>query len=426
MFRKHLACAAGALLIATSASAAIDWNDSQSIVEAAITASPSLRELDANLAAARARQLAAGATPNPMLMAGVQNQQIDLSRDPMMTMYMVGASQSFVRGERRDALRRAAQIDVERLQREEESRRAQIKRDVLVAYDEAAAASNQTAANEEIAKLASMMADAARGRYEVGAAAQIDIIRAKVEASNLRHQILMQRGIRDTALARLRALLNLSATETIPSFALAHAMEHHANADDVSLDASTPAIAALESEVERAEQDIRLAKLATKPDFNIEASYGMRPQQKDMFSVVGRIELPIRRKTTIEPRIAEAMARRDAARAQIEVLRQQLAADFGEAVASRNEAIEQINLHVEQLVPEAKLGFESALASYQTGKTTFDAVLGALQTYRTLNVDYYEFLRQLLIAEAEIDALKRGATGRSGAALMNTAMGGAR
>src|SRR5213082_1195628 len=144
-----------------------------------------------------------------------------------------------------------------------------------------------------------------------------------------------------------------------------------------------------------------------------------------MFSLVGRIEIPIRKKT-IEPRIAEAIARRDAARAQVDVLRQQLASEFGAALASRNEAIEQINLHAEQLVPEAKLGFESALASYQAGKTTFDSVLGALQTYRTLNVDYYEFLRQLLVAEAEIDALNRGAIGRSGAALMNGTMGGAR
>src|SRR5205807_1518149 len=165
-------------------------------------------------------------------------------------------------------------------------RRARITRDVLVAYDEAAAASNQIAANEEIVKLASMMGEAARARYEVGAAAQIDIIRAKVEASNVRHQILMQRGVRQTALARLRALLNLPPAESIPPFALAHAMEHHAHAEDVSLDASTPAMAALESEVERAEQDIGLAKLATKPDFNIEAWYGMRPEQKDMFSVV--------------------------------------------------------------------------------------------------------------------------------------------
>src|SRR5204863_410777 len=227
---------------------------------------------------------------------------------------------------------------------------------------------------------------------------------------------------RETALARLRALLNLPATESIPSFALAHAMEHHVHAEEVSLAATTPAVAALQSEVERAEQDVRLAKLASKPDFNIEASYGLRPEQKDMFSVVGRIELPIRKKTTIAPRIAEAIARRDAARAQIDVLRQQLAGDFGEAVASRNEAIEQINLHVEQFVPEAKLGFESALASYQAGTTTFDAVLGALQTYRTLNVDYYEFLRQLLVAEAEIEALQHGAMGRSAGATM----GGAR
>jgi len=351
----------------------------------------------------------------------VQNQQIDFSHDPM-TMYMFGASQTFIRGDRRDVLRRAAQLDVERLQRERESRAAGIARDVLVAYDEAATAQNQIAANEEIAQLASMTGDAARARYEVGSAAQIDIIRAKVEANNIRHEVLMQRRMQDEALARLRALLNLASTESFPPFSMPHAMAHHAIAENVTLAASTPAIAALHSEVARAEEDVRLAKLLAKPDFSVEASYGIRPQERDMISVVGRIELPVRRKTIIEPLIAEAIARRDAARARIDVLRQQLAADFGQAVASRDEAIEQINLHVEQLVPEAKLGFESALASYQTGKTTFDAVLGALQTYRALNVDFYEFQRQLLIAEAEIDALQHGAMGRSGA----VGMGGGR
>src|SRR6266850_1444544 len=229
MFGKHLACVAGVFLIAlltsASVSAAIDWNDPRSVVDAAITASPSLREIDANLAAARAQLRGAGALPNPMLMAGVQDQQIDLSRDPMMTMYMIGASQTFVRGDRRDALRRSAQLGLERLEHEGESRRAEITRDVLVAYNEAAAANNQIAANDEIAKLAAMMSDAARVRYEVGATAQSDIIRAKVEASNIRHAILMQRGVRDSALARLRALLNLPPNETIPPFALTHAME---------------------------------------------------------------------------------------------------------------------------------------------------------------------------------------------------------
>ncbi|HLJ74579.1 MAG TPA: TolC family protein [Thermoanaerobaculia bacterium] len=417
MFRKFFACAAGALLTASVASA-IDWNDPRSVVDAALAASPALREIDANIAAARARLRGAGATPNPVLMGGLQNEQIDFSRDPM-TMYMVGASQTFVRGERHDVLRRIAQLDVERLQAEKQSRRAEITRDVLIAYDEGAAATSETAANEEIATLASMMSDAARSRYEVGTAAQSDIIRAKVEASNIRHSVLMQRGVRESALARLRALLNLTATDAIPSFALPqHSMEERVATDVTAFDASTPAIAALQADVARREEEIRLAKLIGKPDFSVDASYGFRPEQKDMFSVVGRIELPIRKSTTVEPRVAEAIAERDASRAKIAILQQQLIAAFGEAVAARNEAIDQMNLHVEQLVPEAKLGFESALTSYQSGQTTFDSVLGALQTYRSLSVDYYEFLRQLLIAESEIDALRHGAAVRSGAVAM--------
>src|SRR5438067_9550965 len=101
-----------------------------------------------------------------------------------------------------------------------------------------------------------MTADAAKARYEVGASPQIDIIRAKLEASNVRHQVLMQRGVRDTALARLRALLNLSPGDSIPSFALHDAMEHHEHAGDIVLDASTPATVAFEIQVARAEEDI--------------------------------------------------------------------------------------------------------------------------------------------------------------------------
>jgi cobalt-zinc-cadmium efflux system outer membrane protein len=402
------ACLAGIFLVALTARA-VDWTRSQPVVDAALSASPSLREIDARLAGAQARQRGAGALPNPMLMTGVQNQQVDLSTDPMMTMYMVGASQTFVRTGRRDALRRGAATDVTRLEHERESLRAAITRDTLVAWNEAATADSQIAANDEIAKLAATIGDAARIRYETGSAAQIDIIRARLEESNLRHEILMQRGLRDRALARLRALLDLRPDTPVPDFALGPSMQHPSRVSDVALHAETPAIAALDAEVAHAEEEILLAKLLTKPDVSLEASYGFRPQQKDMFSVVARIELPIR-KATLEPRLAEAIARRDEARARIDRLRQELESDLGIALARRNEAVAQIELHVEELVPEARLGFQSALASYQAGKTTFDSVLGALQSYRTLNVDYYDFQRQLLVAEAEIEAIQHGAT----------------
>src|SRR5258708_19490111 len=115
-----VACIVGALSFAAEAQA-LDWNDPNALVEKALASSPSLREIEGQLAAARARVRGAGALPNPMLMTGVQNQQIDLSTDPTMTMYMVGASQTLVRRERQDVLKRTSALEAQRLEPDPES-----------------------------------------------------------------------------------------------------------------------------------------------------------------------------------------------------------------------------------------------------------------------------------------------------------------
>lgn len=400
---------------------AVDWQSPQSVSQAAAEVSPSLLALKSQIAAAHERVTTAGSLPNPMLMAGVQDQQIDLSIDRMMTMYMVGASQTLTRKSRRDAQRAAAELDVERLERQYEARRAEIERDVRLAYYDAAAAQNQINATEEIERLTTTAVEAAKIRYETGAVSQSDLVRAMLQSSDVRHQLVALRSRRQQAVAKLVALLNLPPETQPPAFVLASEMhhEHDGQREPATLPDTTPAIAELEAEVQHADQEIRLAKLARRPDIDVEASYGVRPYQKDMFSVVGRIELPYRKSTIVEPRIREAIALREAALQQIAVLRQQLRQDLGVAAALRSEADEQIALHVEQLVPQAKLGFESSLTSYQNGKTSFDSVLASLQTYLSLNVDYYEFLRQQRQAETDIEAIRKGA--RSGA---STAMSG--
>src|SRR5258708_14720526 len=286
-----VACIVGALSFAAEAQA-LDWNDPNALVEKALASSPSLREIEGQLAAARARVRGAGALPNPMVITGVQNQQIDLSTDPTMTMYMVGASQTLGRRERQDVLKRTSALEVQRLERDAESRRAEITRDVLVAWNEAAAAGNQIATNEEIAGLARTIGEAARIRYETGFAPQIDIIRAKLEESAVRHDLLMQHGRHDQASARLRALLNVPQDEAIPPFTLQHSMQSQAQSANVTLDLSTSATAGLEAEVARAEEEIHLARLLAKPDVTIEGSYGFRPQQKGGFSLLASFELP--------------------------------------------------------------------------------------------------------------------------------------
>nr|MDP9361739.1 TolC family protein [Acidobacteriota bacterium] len=307
---------------------AVDWNNPDSVVQTAVEVNPSLAALSAQIRAAQERVVPAGSLPNPMLMGGVQNRTVNLSYD-FMTMYTVGASQTLVRKSRRDALRRSAELDVERLRGEYDARKAEVERDVRMAYIDAAAAQNEMAATEDIARVLKSVTDSSRIRYETGAVPQTDLIRAMLEESTVEHQILLLRRQRNAALARLLPLLQLPPNTPVPSFSLKHEMEHpHEHGIDATLPEVTPAIAELQAEVALAEEELRLAKMATKPDINIEASYGFRPRDKDMFSVVGRIELPLRRSTLIEPRIREAIARRDAALQQIEALRQQLRQDL--------------------------------------------------------------------------------------------------
>jgi len=421
--RLTAACMAGTLLVSTHVAAAVDWNNPPSVVAAAIEVSPLIREIKARGAAARERLKLAGALPNPTLSGGVENQPIDVSLDRSFTVYTVGASQQFIRGEKRKTLREAAESDLRRIDAEEETLRAEIRLDVVVAYDEAAGAQSQINASEEIAKLSAMITSAARIRYEMGAGTQLDVIRARLEENNVQLFVLDERGQRDGALARLRARLNLPENEVIPPFT--HSRGHRRQ-PVVTADFTTRATFILDAELARAEAELQLAKLQRKPDPQLEIRYGYRRWQKDFLSVMGRVELPIRR-TIVEPRIQEEIARRDAAAARVEILRQELRAELGAAIAEQNAAGQQMRLHAEVLVPEAKLAFESALTLYQNGKAGLDAVLSSLRTYRQLNVDYYRLLLRQYLAEDQIEGLVYGArrnkTGSAAGAIAAGAMG---
>jgi cobalt-zinc-cadmium efflux system outer membrane protein len=420
--RLAAACIAGTFLIPAHVAAAVDWNNQPSVVAAAIEVSPLIREIKARGAAARERLKAAGALPNPTLIGGVENQPIDLSLDRTFTVYTIGASQLFLRGEKRKTLRDAAESEVRRIAAEEETLRAEIQLDVYLAYDQAAGAQGQINASEEISRLSAMLTSAAGIRYENGTGSQLDVIRARLEEGHVQQFVLDERGQRDVAVARLRALLNLPENEVIPPFTYGRA---HRRRPVVTSDFTTRATFILDAELARAAAEVQLAKLQRKPDPELEIRYGFRPRQKDFFSVMGRIELPIRNATVVEPRIQEEIASRDAAAARVEIFRQELRAELGAAIAEQNAAQQQMNLHAGVLVPEAKLAFESALASYKNGKADLDAVLSALRAYRQLNVDYLGLLLREYLAEDQIEGLIYGARGsKNGAGVVATgAMG---
>ena len=397
------------LLLALPA-AALDFHDPRAVVAAALESHPMLARMRAEAAAARERIGPAGALPNPMVMAGMQNKQIDLRDDAMMTMYMVGISQTMVRPGKRDARRDAAELEAQAMERLVDSARAEIERDVLMTWYDLATADAQLNATAQVREMIDAVVAAARVRYEVGTGMQADVIRAQLEGSDLDHEILRLRGTRRAAATRLLSILGMPVDTEVPQVTVSAAKDLAAPGSP-SVPADHPAILALEAEVARAEEEIRLARLDLRPDLDLEAQYGHRPVERDMFSVTARIELPLRAKQLVEPRVREAILRRDAARNRIDELRRELATAIAAAVVAHEEANSQMNFHDQVLVPQAQLAFESTLAAYQTGNAPFDAILATETDYLRLRMQYFEFLARHAQAVVSYEALRKGARG---------------
>ena len=406
------------LLLALPA-AALDFHDRDAVVAAALESHPTLTRMRAEAAAARERVTPAASLPNPMLMAGVQNKQIDLRDDEMMTMYMVGISQTLVRPDRRGAMRTAAELEARAAEMMLDSVREELRRDVLVAWYDLAAADAQLGAIAQVRELIDAVVAAARVRYEVGTAMQSEVIRAQLQGADLEHETLRLRGMRRAALARLLPLVGLPLeTEVAPLVVLSERDPAETQGglrfaqDDIADNiANHPALLALEADVARAEEDIRLAKLERRPDVDLEAQYGHRAVQRDVFSVVARMELPLRAKQLDEPRVREAMLRRDAAQARIEEERRALVTAMAAAFVAHEDATSQLKFHHEVLMPQSQLAFESTLAAYQTGKAPFDSILTTQADYLRLRLQYLELLARQAQAVVRYEALRRGARG---------------
>ncbi len=391
----------------------LDWRDRKAVVTAALGKNTELISLASAADAAAERARVAGSRPNPMLMTGVVNKHIDLTNDPIMTMNMVGASQSLPRRERRDALKRSATLEAGRFEYERASLRAEIRRDVLFAWYDLAAADSQIRATKELLPVLENLVSASRIRYESGTTNQADVIRAQLQRSQVDYQLLTLQGRRRVAAFRLLIQCGLPLSETIPPLELSHGSGQEKISSAPVLADNHPSLAELSNLIAQREQEVNLAKLLATPDWNIEASYGMRPEDKDMFSLVARIELPIRRNSLIAPQIRAAVAERDATAQQVEVVRRRLQQDLANAWSRHLEATEQLKFYEEVLVPQTKLAFDSSLVAYQAGRDNFEAVIAAETSWLKLKIDELDLLALHIKSITDFKAIQDGA--RSGA-----------
>ena len=389
-----------------------------SLVATALAANPRLRAAEAQVSAARARVEPAGAWPDPMLMAGIQN--LPLTResaaghgtpagpDPM-TMKMLGVTQTVPYPGKTSLRTSMARAEADAADARLAALRMVIRRDVLEAYYDLATARTVLALIERQQQLASSVLPAAEARYVAGTAAQSDVIKARTEAAFLVEERNTAQQQERAALARLHAALDQPSTAPIRTDPLA---ESSVMTMPVSLDSlnaialrASPRLRERRAVIAAQAAQVELARREYLPAFDVTVQYGQRDRLPDMLTAIIGVPLPIQRG---RKQSAEARAARfDLAAAEAELqaeeneVRAGITRTHGEIERQRANA----ELLTRAILPQARATFASASASYQSGRGELLNVLDAMRAMFAAETMYVRALAELAKAAAEWQAL---------------------
>lgn len=238
----------------------------------------------------------------------------------------------------------------------------------------------------EILDLMSRLERVTQARYAGGLAAQSDAIRAQVEQTAMRNELLMLENDRRMTQSRLNMLLArpavapLAEPERIRPLPAPVKLEFSALEDRAR--ARNPQIAAEDAKLKAAERSRDLAYKNRYPDFAVGFAPVQTGKSVKEWEVMFEMNIPIQQSSRrAMERESEAML--SAARSRKEAASNEVLADLAENLSGLDAARRTEILIANNLLPQAELTYKSALASYENGKVDFATLLDAQRQIRS-------------------------------------------
>lgn len=385
------------------------------LIAEAIDNSPEVAAARSELDAARRRIAPAGAFEDPMLEFGVINAPLDsLSlRREEMTMKMLGFGQKLPFPGKRDLRRGVATAEAEGVEQAVRETTNRVVRDVRLAYEDlvfnAEAQRILARTRGELDNLAAI----ARSRYNVGQAVQNDVLDAQTELERLHAEELQLKRERTVLLSELRRLLGRiteDAAIEVTEPQLLPAAEPAASLHEYAL-ANRPRLLALQALVDRGTRSIELAQREYYPDFELKLEYGQRERapdgmpRDDMVSLTVGVNLPIWRKSRLDPQVAEARAMRGVAWNMLEAEKLETTTSIDSQLAIARQWRDTAGLYRNSLLPQVRASVESALAAYRVGRVDFLTLRQAQLRELEVSTEHAAAIAGHNKAAAEIDLL---------------------
>jgi outer membrane protein TolC len=386
--------------------------DVESLLEYA-RANPEYASMRHEAEAAAQRVYPAGAFPDPVLRVELENITNAGSDAPPSllpskvgdTKYTLMQSIPFFgkRGLRRDV----AEAEVNQAQGRAAATWAEIASNIKMAYARYYAVVRNEELTREILDLMGRLERIAVARYEGGLVPQQDAIRAQVELTTMRGELVMLESERESVKATLNALLARprSAPLALPERLRSVPQPVKLQPDVLTerLRERNPQLFTEEARIRGAEKTRELTYRNRYPDFTV----GLMPMQMgsriEQWGVMVEVNIPLQQEARRRQE-AEAEAMLWAARERRESTANRLVGELNENLAALDAATRIETLTTSSLLPQSQATLDSALASYETGKIDFATLLDAQRAIRKSKLDR---IKAQVDAQSRLAAIER-------------------
>jgi len=261
---------------------------------------------------------------------------------------------------------------------------------------------------QEILDLIVRLEKIAQNRYANGLSAQQDVIRAQIEQTNMKNELVALESESRQVNARLNALLARPATAPLAQPEKLRTLPVPGQLDAAALEervrTRNPQLFTEEARIKAAEKGRDLVYKNRYPDFNV----GIAPVQYGSaikeWGLMVEINIPLQQSSRrSQEREAEAML--SAARSRKEASANQVLSELSENLAGIEAAQRTEVLATTSLLPQAELTFNAALAGYENGKLDFATLLDAQRQIRQAKQNQIKAQAEAQMRLAEVEKL---------------------
>lgn len=379
----------------------------QGLLEYARAQSPELAAMRQEADAAAQRVQPAGALPDPQLRIELMNMREWVNEaSPAPWPWRVGETkytfmQMLPGWGKRDLKRDAAAADATQASARSAATWAELAMRIKTSFAEYYRAAGDQRLIREVLDLMARLEQIAQARYAGGLAAQQDAIRAQLEQTAMRSELIaLDNEIRQQR-ARLNALLAREGSAPLAEPKGLRSLPALATPDTALLveraRASNPALQAEQARLAAAQKNRDLTFRNRGPDFQVGVSPTQLRSRITSWGLMFEMNIPLQQETR-RSQEQEAQAMVNAAQSRAEALSYQLLGELAGVLSSFDAARRTEALVTAQLLPQSNLTLQSALAAYETGKADFATLLDAQRQIRKAKQD---------LLKAQVDAQMR-------------------